>query len=375
MILGHAHPAVTAAIRSQLEKGTTFFALNEPVIRLAQRMVEAIPCGEKIRFTGSGSEAVSFAIRAARAFTGRRKILRFEGAWHGVSDIALFGARPPHSGDFPTATADSAGLAPEVGTDVLVCPFNDADHLARVMADHGAEVAAVVVEPMQRCIRPRDGFLRSLRATADAYGALLVFDEVVTGFRIAWGGAQERYGVHPDLATYGKTITGGLPNAAICGRADVLSVTDPWRPADDPMRTIVSGTFSGYAAGAAAGLATLDLLAAEGTFARLDAIGGRIADEIGAMGREMGIPLLVGGEGPVQQVLFTEESAIVDYGTMSRADKGRAYRFGIELIRRGLLVSPYEKIYLSAVHTDADLDRLLTAARESLPLAASADRE
>ena len=367
MILGHGHPAVTAAIHAQLAKGTTFFALNEPVLQLAERMVDAVPCGEQVRFTGSGSEAVSHAVRAARSFTGRDKVLRFEGGWHGVGDLALFGARPREIGSYPTPVADSAGLPAGIGADVLVSRFNDAEQLRRLMAEHGSGVAAVIVEPLQRCILPRAEFLAATREVADEHGAVLIFDEVVTGFRLAWGGAQERYGVLPDVATYGKTITGGLPIAAICGSAEVLSVTDPWRPADHPQRTVVSGTFGGYAAGAAAGLAVLDVLAEEGTYPRLHAMGRRIATEIAGMGRELGIPLLVGGEGPVLQVLFTEEPEIVDYGSMLRADKQRAYRFGIELIKRGLFVSPYEKIYLSAAHSDGDIDRLLSAAREVLP--------
>ena len=371
MILGHGHPAVTDAIRAQLARGTTFFALNQPVLQLAERMVNAIPCGERVRFTGSGSEAVSHAVRAARALTGRDKIVRFEGGWHGVGDLALFGARPREIGSYPEPVADSAGLPAGIGADVLVCPFNDTEQLRQLMAERGEQVAAVIVEPLQRCIRPRAGFLEATREVADEHGAVLIFDEVVTGFRLAWGGAQERYDVLPDVATYGKTITGGLPIAAICGSADVLAVTDPWRPADHPQRTVVSGTFGGYAAGAAAGLATLEVLAEEGTYQRLDAMGHRIATEIADMGRELGIPLLIGGDGPVLQVLFTDEEEIVDYGTMLRADKGRAYRLGIELIKRGLFVSPYEKIYLSTAHTDADVDRLLSTVREVLPDAAA----
>ena len=185
---------------------------------------------------------------------------------------------------------------------------------------------------------------------------------------MAWGGAQERYGVVPDLATYGKTISGGYPSAAICGRTDLLETANPRRkpyPAD-PQSIIASGTFNGNPLSAAAGLATLEELAKPGTYERLFAMGDRITREIEAMGREFSIPLLVGGEGPVLQVLFTTADEILNYESMLYADRAKAYTFGVELIRRGCFVSPFEKIYLSTAHTDADLDRLLEAARDVL---------
>ena len=201
----------------------------------------------------------------ARAFTGRRKVLRFEGGWHGVSDFGLHGARPPRPSAYPRVTADSAGLPATLADDILVAPFNDAAMAAQIIERHGAELAAVCVEPLQRCIRaPRPEFLRTVREATAQSGSILIFDEVVTGFRIAWGGAQERYGVVPDLATYGKTISGGYPAAAICGRGDVLDTVNPWRDPSDPLRTIVSGTFNGNPLCAAAGLATLEELAQTG---------------------------------------------------------------------------------------------------------------
>lgn len=368
MILGHCHPAVVEAVQQQVHKGTTFFTLNQPIIELAEKIVEAVPCGEKIRFVTTGSEAVSYATRMARAFTGRSKILRFEGGWHGVSDGLLFGARPPQPSDYPHATADSAGIPLAQGRDVLVSPFNSGSEAMEIIEAYHDQLAAVVVEPLQRCILPRPGFFDLLREQTQKHGIVLIFDEVVTGFRMAWGGAQERYGVVPDLATYGKTISGGYPSAAICGRADLLDTANPRRkpyPAD-PQSIIASGTFNGNPLSAAAGLATLQELAKPGTYERLFAMGDRITREIEAMGREFSIPLLVGGEGPVLQVLFTTADAIINYETMLYADRAKAYTFGVELIRRGCFVSPFEKIYLSTAHTDEDLDRLLEAARDVL---------
>lgn len=366
MILGHAHPAVVEAVTRQIARGTTFMALNEPAIELAERVVDASPCGEKVRLVITGSESIQFALRAARAFTGRDRCLRFEGGWHGVSDSALHGARTLHPGAYPGTLPDGGGIPRSWSADMLAVPFNDVERATEIVERHHGELAAIVIEPLQRCILPRPGFFEAMRTLCDRFGIVLIFDEIVTGFRMAWGGAQERYGVTADLAAYGKTISGGYPLAAMCGRADVMDVMNGWRPADDPKRVIASGTFNGYPVGAVAGLATLGVLERPGTYERLFAMGDRITREITAMGARHSIPLLVGGEGPVLQVLFTDEREIVDYGSMFRADKQKAYVFGVEMIKRGLFVSPYEKIYLSLVHTDGHIDRLLESAEEVL---------
>ncbi len=366
MILGHGHPDVVEAVTRQINRGTTFMALNEPSILLAERVIEASPCGDKLRLVVTGSEAVQFALRAARAFTGRDRYLRFEGGWHGVSDSALHGGRTLKPGTYPATSPDGGGIPRSWSADVLATPFNDVERAAAVVERYQGEIAAMVIEPLQRCILPRPGFFEAMRELATRHGIVLIFDEIVTGFRLAWGGAQERYGVIPDLAVYGKTISGGYPLAAICGGADVMDVMNGWRPADDPKRIIASGTFNGYPVGAAAGLATLDVLERPGTYERLFAMGDRITREITAMGRRLSIPLLVGGEGPVLQVLFTDDREIVDYGSMFRADKQKAYVFGVELIKRGLFVSPYEKIYLSLAHTDDHIDRLLQSVEDVL---------
>ena len=366
MILGHCHPAIVDAVQQQITKGTTFMVLNEPAIQLAERVVEAAPCGEKIRLVVTGSEAALFAIRAARAFTGRDKFLRFEGGWHGVSDTTLHGSRTLTPGDYPETSPDGGGIPRGWSADVLAVPFNDVERARTVIEQHHEELAAIVVEPLQRCILPRPGFFEALRKLATEYGIILIFDEIVTGFRLAWGGAQERYGVTPDIATFGKTISGGYPMAALCGRADVMDVMDGWRPADDPKRVIASGTFNANPIGAVAGMATLDVLEQPGTYERLFEMGDRITREIGSMGKELSIPLLVGGEGPVLQILFTTDTEIINYMSMFRADKQKAYVYGVEMIKRGCFVTPYEKIYLSLVHTDEDIDRLLEASREVL---------
>lgn len=366
MIIGHCHPEVVAAVEKQIQKGTTYFHINEPVIRFAERIVEACPCGEKIRFMNTGSDAVSYAVRMAMAFTGKDKILRFEGGWHGVSDLGLHSARSPQPGDYPHSTADGAGIPKSLVNNVLVSPFNNVEKTCEIIEAHKEELAAVVIEPLQRCILPKPGFFEAVREVTKKYGIIMIFDEVVTGFRLAWGGAQERFGVVPDLAALGKTISGGYPVAAVCGRADVMDTVNARRDPSDPQRAIASGTFNGFPVGAVAGMATLDVLEQEGTYDRLYAIGNRLTSEIEKMGKEFSIPLKVGGEGPVLQVLFTEADEILNYETMLYADKTKAYKFGIGLIKRGFFVSPFEKIYLSTAHTDEDISKTLEAMREVL---------
>jgi glutamate-1-semialdehyde 2,1-aminomutase len=366
MIIGHCHPAVVEAVQQQIQKGTTFFGNNEPVIHFGERIVEATPCGEKIRFVNTGSDAVMYALRMARAHTGRDKVLRFEGGWHGISDWALHSARSLKPGDYPKSTPDGAGIPKSLSDSVLVAPFNNAELAVEIIENNANDLAAVLIEPLQRCIVPKTGFFEAVREATKKHGIIMVFDEVVTGFRLAWGGAQERYGVVPDLAALGKTISGGYPNAAVCGRADVMDTVNAWREPSDPKRAIASGTFAGYPIGAVAGNATLDVLEQKGTYERLFEMGDRLKSEIKKMGKEFSIPLKVGGDGPVLQVLFTKDEEILNYESMLYADKAKAYTFGIEMIKRGFFVSPFEKIYLSAVHTDEDISRTLEAMRDVL---------
>src|SRR5919197_1010557 len=214
-LLGHGHPAITAAVSAQLPKGSTYYFLNEHVIRLAQRLVEAIPCAQQVQFTGSGTEATFFSLRVARAYTGRSKILKFEGGWHGMHDYALWGTVPAQPSDYPHARPDSTGIPPAIGNEVLVAPFNDAARAVEVIERHASELEAALAEPLQRVLVPDPGFLEAVRDVTRRRGIVLIFDEIVTGFRIAWGGAQERYGVVPDVAAYGKAMAGGLPMACL----------------------------------------------------------------------------------------------------------------------------------------------------------------
>ncbi len=218
MLLGHAHPEVVAAVAEQVAKGTTFYANNEAGIRLAAEIVDAVPCAEQVRFTSTGSEATFFAMRIARAYRGRDKILKFEGGYHGASDYAMMSTSPQRPGNFPQATPDSAGIPQVLKGEMLIAPFNDLATTAALIEEHKDELAGVIVEPFQRILSPKPGFLQGLREVTRKHDIPLIFDEIVTGFRFAYGGAQEYYGVAPDLCSLGKIVGGGFPLAAVAGR-------------------------------------------------------------------------------------------------------------------------------------------------------------
>lgn len=365
LILGHAHPAVVAAVTRQAARGAQFYALNEPAIELAERLVEAIPCAEKVLFCSTGSEATFYAMRLARAHTGRDKVLKFEGGYHGASDYAVVAYAPPRAVAYPVAPPDSAGVPAGAAGEMLVAPFNDAALAAELIARHRDELAAVIVEPFQRFIPPQPGFLAALRRATAEHGVLLIFDEVVTGFRLAWGGAQERYGVVPDLAAYGKTIGGGFPLAAVAGPAAILDLADPRRRGDDRY-VYFSGTFNGNPLAAAAGLATLDELARPGVYDRLHATAGRLAAGLEGAAAAAGVAAQVLWDGPIVTVLFTARP-VTDYRSARTADPARARRWHDGLLARGLLINPaQQKWYLSTAHGDEEIDRTLAAARAVL---------
>jgi glutamate-1-semialdehyde 2,1-aminomutase len=260
---------------------------------------------------------------------------------------------------------DCDGIPAGAARDVLVAPFNDLATTAEVIEAHHRELAAVIVEPLQRALRPEPGFLEGLRTLTRRYGVVLVFDEIVTGFRLAFGGAQERYGVVPDLACYGKVIGGGYPVSAVVGSQDLLRLADPGRKGRDTY-CFLSGTLTGNPVACAAGLATLDVLRQAGTFERLHALGQRLAEGLHRIGREAGVPLQVLGDGPVLQVYFTDHRPLRQHRDLRRADRRRAVQFAYELIRRGVYCTPGGKLYLSLAHSDEDIDRTVAIAAEAL---------
>ena len=359
MILGHSHPSVVAAVREQVGRGSTFYGLNEPAIELAERVVEASPCGELIRFTSSGTEGTFAALRIARAFSGREKVLKFEGGWHGAHDYAQVSASNTTPSDYPNPTVDSGGIPKGASGTMLVTPFNDAQMATEVIAANRSELAAVIVEPLQRAVPPEPGFLAALRTACTDNDVLLIFDEVVTGFRLAWGGAQQYFDVVPDLAVYGKTISGGFPLAAVCGRTEVMRCADP-RRRSEPEYVFVSGTTNGNPVSATAGLATLAELANAGSYDRLFTTAARLKQGLEEQADARDLPLRVLGCGPVLQPFFTRD-LIRNYADTLRADAGLARQFGIELLRRDIFHTPGGKFYISTAHTEADIDRTLEA--------------
>src|SRR5215831_9512113 len=306
MLVGHAHPEVTAAAQAIVAKGTTFFANNRYGIELAEAIVEAVPCAEQVRFVSTGSEADLYAMRAARAFTRRDKILKFEGGYHGMSDYSLMSLAPKRPGNFPQPVPDSAGIPRSLRDEILIAPFNDLQVAASLVREHRQELAGVILEPLQRIIPPAPGFLEGLRRITAENGVLLIFDEVVTGFRLAYGGAQEYYGVVPDLCTLGKVIGGGFPLAAIAGRADIMAHFDRGAVGDDGFLMQV-GTLSGNPVAAAAGLATLEILKRPGAYERIFANGRELMGALADRLKQSGLPAQVTGEPPLFDCVFTGE--------------------------------------------------------------------
>lgn len=367
LLLGHAHPALVKAVQEQVARGSTFFWLSEPSIRLAEEVVRAVPCAEQVRFVSTGTEATMFACRMARAFTRREKVLKFEGGWHGLHDYAMVGNwRLPSEAPYPSPPPDVGGIPRGALESVLVAPFNDLDTTARVIEAHRNDLAAIIVEPLQRAIRPQPGFLAGLRDLTRRHGALLVFDEVVTGFRLAYGGAQERYGVVPDLAVYGKALTAGFSLAAIAGRADVMATADPARKGTLDYAAL-SGTLSGNALACAAGVAALGELRRPGVYPRLFALGERLRQGVVRRAATLGVPLQALGDGPIAQVFFVSpDLPLTSERALRAADAKRGARFALELLARGLFVLPNTKLYLSLAHTEADVDFTLDAMEDAL---------
>jgi glutamate-1-semialdehyde 2,1-aminomutase len=353
LFLGHAHPAVVEAVRSQLERGTSYLMLSEPAIRLAAEIVRLVPCAEQVSFHNSGSEATFFAIRLARAFRKRDRILKFEGAYHGMHDAALMStqwlATPV---DFPTAVPDSAGIPAHARHETLIAPFNDIEATTAIIERHARDLACVIVEPLHRTIPPRQGFLEELRRITRHFEIPLVFDEVVTGFRLALGGAQERYGVTPDLCALGKTISGGHPFGVVCGRAEIMSVASPARSATGDQAKL-TGTFSGNPISCSAALAVIGELERPGLYAAVNAKGRRLRAALEHALDDAGITAQVLGEPTVFQPWFTA-GPVENHRDTLRADTRHARRFVDLLLERGI-VKGHEKFFLSAAHTDEDI--------------------
>ena len=358
MVLGHGHPEVLEAVLEQLPRGMTFFANSKPGIELAEMFVEALPCTEQVRYVSTGSEADMYAIRLARAFTGRHKIVKFEGGYHGMSAEAQMSLAPAKMVNFPQAVPDSAGIPDTVRDAMLIAPFNDVDFIGSLIAEHADEIAAIIVEPLQRIIPPEPGFLQALRAQCDRHGIVLIFDEIVTGFRLDRGGAQTAYGVTPDIATLGKVIGGGFALAAIAGRKPVMDHFDKAIVGADKWLMQV-GTLSGNPVAAAAGMKTLEVLARDDGYARLAALGQRLMTMLADALTAHGVAHRIVGHPTLFDVVFTDRP-VRNYRDVQAADKDRAARFNATLRGHGIFKAP-GKVYPSLALTEADLAQTQSA--------------
>jgi glutamate-1-semialdehyde 2,1-aminomutase len=353
-ILGHAHPEVMAAVRPQIEKGLHFFGtLNDTAIELAETLVRLIPCADRVAFSSTGSEATFYAMRIARAYTGRQKILKFEGAYHGNHDYSSFSLFPTRPANYPVAPADSGGVPEVLQPTVLVAPYNDLAALERIVAEHKDDLAAIIVEGVQRIIFAKPEFLAGLRRICDANGVLLIFDEVVTGFRLALGGAQEYFGVAPDLATYGKIVGGGGPLGCVAGKAEVMDCVNPARRGQADY-AYINGTLHGNPIAAAAGLATLKVLERPGFYDDLNRRSAELTSALQEVLDRHGLPAIAAGRNSFWQLLFLGQEPVNQVDIM-KSDIELMKRLDLALLRGKVYVLPGVRRFVSAVNSEEDL--------------------
>ncbi len=368
MLVGHSHPQVNAAVMEQLSRGSTFFANNEHAIRLAAEIVDALPCAEQVRFASTGSEADAIALRLVRAYRKRSKILKFEGGYHGMSDYALMSLWPTRVANSERPLPDSAGIPDSVRDEIIVAPFNDLEATRRLIHAYRDELAGVIVEPMQRLLPPLPGFLQGIRDATAEYGIPLIFDEVVTGFRLAYGGAQTFYGVTPDICTLGKVIGGGYPLSAIAGRAEIMAHFDRAKVGDEGFMPQI-GTLSGNPVAAIAGLATLNILKQPGSYEKIHATGHAIRVGLDKILKDAGIPAVVQGENVMFDAFFTARSTLETYRDTLEVDKTTSRRFNDLVRERGVLKSD-SKMYISLAHDERDVRDTLGAFAEAASIMA-----
>ena len=361
LILGHAHPRVVERIQRTVEQGTTFGACVEAEVELAEFVTSAMPAVEMLRLVSSGTEAVMSALRLARAYTGRPDILKFEGCYHGHSDGLLARAG---SGVATLGLPDSPGVPEDYAAHTLVAPYNDVDAVRRIVERRGASLAAIIVEPVagnMGVVPPAPGFLESLRTITADVGALLIFDEVITGFRLGLGGAQARYGVTPDLTTLGKIIGGGLPVGAYGGRREIMEMIAPSGP------VYQAGTLSGNPVAVAAGLETLRILAEPGTYDCLERTGEALESALNDAIRDAGAQATINRVGSMLTLFFMPE-APRDYASAKMSDTARYGAFFREMLEHGVYLPPsqFEAMFISTAHTAEDIRHVADAARATM---------
>ncbi len=359
-ICGHAHPEVIAALHEALEKGTSFGAPCELENHLAQMVIDAVPSVEMVRFVNSGTEACMAVLRLMRAFTGREKVIKFEGCYHGHADMFLVKAG---SGVATLGLPDSPGVPRSVTANTLTAPYNCLESVKELFAEHPGEIAGVILEPVvgnAGFITPEPGFLEGLRELTKEHGALLVFDEVMTGFRISYGGAQAKFGITPDLTTLGKVIGGGLPVGAYGGRADIMGMVAPAGP------MYQAGTLSGNPLAMTAGIKTLELLKQPGTYERLEAITQRLSSGLQESARQAGLPIC-GGSISAMFGFFLCPGPVRNFEEAKATDSARFAKLHRAMLERGVYLAPssFEAGFTSLAHSDADIDATIAAFREA----------
>jgi len=365
MILGHAHPRVAAAVSAAAARGSSFGASTPGEVELAELLCATVPSLERVRLVSSGTEAAMSAVRLARGFTGRAKVLKFAGCYHGHADGLLARAGSVVA---TLGLPDSPGVTAGQASDTIVVPFNDLDAATAAFAVSGDEIACVIVEPVAAnmgVVPPAGGFLEGLRKLTDSSGALLVFDEVITGFRLSPGGAQARFEITPDMTCLGKIIGGGLPVGAFGGRADVMASLAPEGP------VYQAGTLSGNPLAVAAGLATLAILAEDPPYAGLERLAARTTDGLAEAAAHAGVPVSLNREGSLFSVFFTDQT-VIDFASASRQRSDRFAAFFHAMLTRGVMLPPsvFEGWFLGAAHTEQDVERTIEAAAEAFVEAA-----
>tara|TARA_B100001121_G_scaffold171634_1_gene149832 strand:- start:995 stop:2272 length:1278 start_codon:yes stop_codon:yes gene_type:complete len=354
MLIGHSNPEVEEAVLSQISKGTTFFANNTFGVELAEEICNSVKCAEQIRYVSTGGEADMYAMRLARAFTGRSKILKFEGGYHGMCSEAQMSLAPIKLSNFPQAVPDSAGIPESVKSEVLVAPFNDIEFIENILAEESSEIAGIIVEPLQRLIPPIKNFLPTLRKLCTRYNILLIFDEVVTGYRFSYGGAQEYYGVTPDICTLGKIIGGGFPLAAIAGKKEIMAHFDKEKVGSDGFLMQI-GTLSGNPIASVAGLKTLEILRRPGSYEKLRQNGQRIMDFASKELSENDIDFKVVGDQTLFEIIFTNEE-ILNYRDVQKNDLKIYSKFN-QILKENGVFKPIGKMYISLSLTEADFSQ------------------
>ena len=361
MILGHSHPAVTAALKKAIANGTSFGAPTEIEITLAKMVKKAFPSIEMVRMVSSGTEATMSAIRAARGFTGRDKILKFDGCYHGHADSLLVKAG---SGVATFGLPDSPGVPADLARLTLTVPFNDLSAVREMAVREGQRIACIIVEPVagnMGCVPPEPGYLQGLRQICDQYGIVLIFDEVMTGFRVAYGGAQQLYKIKPDLTCLGKVIGGGLPVGAYGGRIEIMQKIAPIGP------IYQAGTLSGNPLAMTAGIETLKALSKPGVYKTLEKNAAELEKGLRAAADEAGVPVMFNRVGSMFTGFFTDKK-VKDFETAKTSDTARFGKYFLSMLKNGVNLAPsqFEAAFLSLAHTKADINKTIEAARKSL---------